>query len=115
MKQYINEYGKPCWEDVSTMDAFSEKLFYEVDMGEQPYTHYAERDYQWAFHSNLGSITILDRMTGFGWRDVETGFRDKEGKFWLASGDRDVRYSGAKTIGDAIYWVLVNANTCVGA
>lgn len=66
------------------------------------------------FDANLGSLTVLDRMTGFGYRDVETGFRDKDGKFWLASGNYDVRHSGSKTLGDAIEWIKRNANTCVG-
>ena len=114
MEQYTNDYGKLCWKSVTLEDTFSEGLCYEVDMGEQPFTSYGERDYQWAFHSNLGSITVLDRMTGFGWRDVETGYRDPEGKFWLASGDRDVRYSDAKTVGDAIEWVKMYANNCLG-
>ncbi len=114
MEQYINEHGKPVWKGVSLEDIFSEKLFYEVGMGEQPYTSYSVRDYQWAFHSNLGSITVLDRMTGFGWRDTETGYRDPEGKFWLASGDQDVRLGGSSTVGEAIQWVKARANTCMG-
>lgn len=56
---------------------------------------------------------MIDRMTGFGWRDVETGFRDKDGQFWLASGGLDVRYSGYKTIGEAIQWIKDRANTCI--
>ena len=114
MEQYVNEYGKPMWKGVSLEDAFSGDLFYEVDMGEQPYTPNGERDYQWAFHSNLGSLTVLDRMTGFGWRDDETGYRDPDRKFWLASGNKDVRYSNAATIGEAIEWVKARSNNCVG-
>ena len=74
-----------------------------------------ETDRQWALHTNLGSLTVLDRMTGFGWRDTETGYRDPDGKFWLASGMRDVRRSKAVTTQDAIDWVKRYANTCVGA
>ena len=110
MEKYVNEYGKLCHRGVSTSDTFTASLFHEVD----PNITNFDADRQWAFHSNLGSLTILDRRTGFGYRDVETGFRCKTGKFWLASGGYDVRHSGAKTIGDAIYGVLVRANTCVG-
>lgn len=37
-----------------------------------------------------------------------------EGKFWLASGNNDVRYSGAETVGEAIEWVKEQANNCRG-
>lgn len=108
MEQYINRHGKPSWKDVSTEDVFSEGLFYEVP-------DQVENDRQWAFHSNLGSITVLERMTGFGWWDTETGYRDPEGKFWLASCGHDVRWSGVATVGEAIKWVKDRANTCAGA
>lgn len=71
-------------------------------------------DQQVALHTNLGSLTVVDRMTGFGHRDTETGFRDPEGKFWLASGMYDVRNSGAITIQDAIEWVKTHANIIQG-
>lgn len=67
MEQCINECGKPVWKGVSLDGAFYEDLFYEVNMGGQSYTYSDEQDYLWAFHSNLGSLTVLDRMTGFGW------------------------------------------------
>jgi hypothetical protein len=53
-------------------------------------------------------------MTGYGYgqRDTETGYRDSDGLFWLASGCCDVRESGCKTIGEAIEWVKARANTC---
>jgi hypothetical protein len=70
-------------------------------------------DVQYALHTDIGSLTVLDRMTGFGYRDVETGFRDPEGRFWLASGNQDVRWSGVKTLGEAIEWVKNNENTCI--
>lgn len=108
MEQYINERGKPVWKDVSLDSAFSEYLFYEVP-------DQYEDNQQWAFHSNIGSITVLDRMTGCGYRDTETGYRDPEGKFWLASCGHDVRWSGVATVGEAIEWVKDRANTCVGA
>jgi hypothetical protein len=84
---------------------FSDGDFVEV--------HAIDGDQQFALHTNIGSLTVLDRLTGFGWRDIETGFRDKNGKFWLASGGFDVRQSGCKTIGEAIQWVKDRANTCV--
>lgn len=63
---------------------------------------------------NVGRFTVLDRMTGFGYRDVETGFKDMEGKFWLASGQKDVRDYPDMSIQDAVEWVKRHANQCVG-
>jgi hypothetical protein len=60
-------------------------------------------------HVDIGSLTVLDRMTGFGFRDTETGFRAPDGAWWLASGDHDVRLSGALTLGEAIEWVKRNS------
>lgn len=105
-KEYINAKGLTCYEGVDPSTPFTELTFslcpaYETDI-------------QYALHTNLGSLTVLDRMTGFGWRDIETGYRDKEGKFWLASGNLDVRESGAKTIQEAIDWVKKNAHNCKG-
>ncbi len=65
---------------------------------------------QWALHTDIGSLTVLDRLTGFGWRDTETGFRDPDGEFWLACGSKDVRHSNVKTLGQAIAWVKVNSD-----
>lgn len=91
-----------------TLDSpFSKELFEEVDM------RWSDGDKQIALHTDFGSLTVLDRMTGFGWRDVETGYRDPDGNFWLASGNQDVTESGSKTIGEAIEWVKERANTCV--
>ena len=45
-----------------------------------------EADILFAAKTDLGRITVLDRMTGYGHRDTETGFKDADGKFWLASG-----------------------------
>ena len=62
---------------------------------------------------NDGSaITVLDRR-GYV-RDVETGFRDKDNRFWLASGDFDIRKFGDITIRGAIDKIKKNANTCTG-
>lgn len=60
-------------------------------------------------------ITVLDRMTGFGHRDIETGFRDINGQFWLASGDFDIREFPLLGIDDAIRKIKENANNCRGS
>lgn len=108
MEKYINEYNKECWRSVTEDSPFSYNLFHHIS------DPYGDDDIQYAFHSELGSLTVLDRLTGFGWRDIETGYRDKNGKFWLASGGYDVRESGCVTVGDAVEWVKQRANTCTG-
>ena len=108
MEKYKHEKGQWIYKDVKPEDEFNDDLFTESKNN-------GHDDYQVYFHSNLGSLTVLDRMTGYGIRDTETGYRDTEGKFWLASCGQDVRNSGSKTIGEAIDWVKLNANTCVGA
>ncbi len=110
MKKYINEFDKECYKGVRLSSRFSADLFH------MPEYQGCDEDKHWALHTNHGSLTVVDRMTGFGHRDIETGFRDtdKNGRnFWLASGDCDVRDSGCKTIGEAIDWVKERANTCV--
>ena len=70
----------------------------------------------WVIDS-FGRITILDRLTGWGdgdVRDVETGYKDPQGKFWLASGSFDIREFPDKTIEEAIQFIKDNANTCNG-
>jgi hypothetical protein len=64
-----------------------------------------------------GKITVLDRMTGYGngIRDIETGYRNPQGLFWLASGGCDARSLNGTTYEDVIVWVQKNANTCIGA
>jgi hypothetical protein len=111
MEKYTNEHGKECWKGVDINTEFSRDLFHEVKMTIRESEY--EQDYQWAFHSELGSITVLDRRTGFGWRDIETGYRAPNSDFWLASGEIDVRLSGCKTVGEAIQWIKDNANTCI--
>lgn len=109
MEKYTNDYDKECYRGVEPGTPFIELEFHEVP--EQ-----MDTDKQWALHTNLGSLTVLDRMTGFGGgiRDIETGYRDPNGKFWLASCLNDVRESGATTMQEAIDWVKERANTCVG-
>lgn len=109
MEKYINEHSRECYRGVKPDTPFSELEFHEV-------TGQMDTDEQWALHTNLGTLTVLDRLTGFegGIRDTETGYRDPDGKFWLASCHNDVRKSGATTMQDAIDWVKERANTCVG-
>lgn len=108
MERYINEHNKPVYRGVTAETEFSSDLFH------MPEYQGIEDDESFAFHSEMGSITVLDRMTGFGWRDIETGYRSPDGKFWLASGQQDVRRSGCNTVGEAIEWVKARANNCVG-
>jgi len=114
VEKYTNEHGKECWRGVTLESPFSTDLFHEVTMRNDQHFSYDDQ-YQWAFHSELGALTVLDRRTGYGWRDTETGYRDPEGKFWLASGMLDVRKAECTTVGEAIAWVKENANNCKGA
>ena len=109
LEKYINDYGKECYRGVKVSTPFSDLDFYQVPFG------YETDDIQFALHTDIGSLTVLDRVTGFsyGVRDTETGFRDMDGNFWLASGMVDVRLSNAKTVGEAIEFVKQRANTCV--
>jgi len=108
MEKYTNELGKECYKGVEMFSPFDKSLFHE-------WKHNTYDEYQLILHTNLGSLTVLDRQTGFGpgIRDVETGFRDPDGKFWLASGGINVIASGCKTVGEAIDYVKAHANTCV--
>jgi len=107
MKKIINRYGKEFYTDVTENDAFDVVLFHEVK-------DQLPDDYQVALHTNLGSITVLNRLTGFGCRDIETAYRSPDNKFWLASGNFDIREKGCKTISDAIEKIKHNANICKG-
>ena len=108
MEQYINENNKPVYRGVTAETEFSSDLFHKPECQGIEYSE------SFAFHSELGSLTVLKRMTGFGYRDVETGFRSPDDRFWLASGGCDVRRSGCKTVGEAIERVKYHANTCTG-
>ena len=111
MEKYINDWGKPCYKGATEDTPLNPDDFHMPD--NQP-----EDGKSYALHTNLGSLTVLFRVTGFtgidGYplKDVETGFRDTDGKFWLASGNCDVRKSGCKTLGEAIAWVKSGANSC---
>ena len=106
MEKYINDYGKPCYKGVTNDSAISLNSFHVVEQGEE--------QSQYALHTNMGSITILHRLTGLGWYDTESGYRDTEGEFWLASGQYDVRYAGLTTMQEHIDWIKDRANTCIG-
>ena len=105
VERKLNEHGKYVWCGITESTPFSSDMFDQLPKWND--------NYQSTLHTNIGSITVVDRLTGFGWRDIETGFRDKEGKFWLASGGCDVRASGSKNFGEAIRWIKENANTCI--
>lgn len=109
IKKLKNEFGKEHYLEVTEETPFSDLEFHEVP-------DQMETNKQWALHTNIGSLTVLDRLTGYegGVRDIETGYRATDGKFWLASGGHDVRQSAAETMQDAIDWVKQNANTCAG-
>jgi hypothetical protein len=59
------------------------------------------------------SISVVDRMTGFGHRDIETGVR-VDGAFWLASGDFDIRWFCDLTIEQAVEKIKSESNNCIG-
>lgn len=66
-------------------------------------------------HLSDGSrLTVLHRLTGYGIFDTETSYRDPFGKFWLASGNQDIRRYPELTVEQAIEWVKTHANTCIG-
>lgn len=67
--------------------------------------------------ANGGTITVLVRRTGWGDGsifDTETGYRSPDGKFWLASGNFDVREYNPATEEEAVALIKSRANTCVG-
>lgn len=117
MQLTINKYDKPFWVGVDEHSLITEKNFHKVKMPDMRREE-KERDpeIQFAFHCSLGSITVLDRMKGYGFgiRDIETGFRDVDGKFWLASGMFDVRDHMPMKFSDAVAMIKKNANNCIG-
>ena len=114
MEKFINEYGKEVWCGITEDTKFNDLMFHEVEMYKDPFAEDYEQDKQWVMHTNLGSITVLDRMTGFGYRDIETGYRCTDGKFWLASGNFDIRTLSPDTIGRAINLIKQYSNNCQG-
>lgn len=117
MQLTTNEHGKPFWIGVEEESLVIDENFHEVNMSNKFLEELEEDpDIQFAFHCNLGSITVLDRMTGYGFgiRDTETGYRDPDGKFWLASGMFDIRDHMPMQFADAVKLIKQNANNCVG-
>ena len=90
---------------------WQETITYKGRYGEEDDTLYY---YYLGQYGLSDRITVVDRMTGFGWRDIETGYTDLKGKFWLASGDFDIRDFPELTIEQAIAKIKANANNCVG-
>ena len=101
------------WVGISKDTKFDTKYFLEEDLGP---CNMSEDTLRACHTCALGSITVLDRLTGYeGYvRDVETGFRDLHGEFWLASGNFDILEQGCETFGEAIALIKKNANNCVG-
>ena len=102
---------------VTEATEFSQALFHRVTehiFADDVHVFEDKADEQFAAHCSPGSITILNRMTGFDWRDIETGYRAPDGKFWLASGNFDIREMNCQTFGEAIACIKANANTCMG-
>jgi hypothetical protein len=108
MDKYTNEKGSEYYFGTKQDSPFSADLFHTIE--HKGLDEYDDQNQQWALHTNIGSLTVVDRMTGFGFRDTETGFRDPDGGFWLATGQKDVRRSGARTVGEAIQWVKDRAD-----
>ena len=90
-------------------------MFVSSEVNKFEYEEYSDVLYS---HSlmNSGRVTVLDRMTGFGYRDIETGYRSPCGGFWLASGGYDVRDHLAEFADEdaMIEWIIARANTCAG-
>ena len=111
-----DEPTNPSLEQVGCDALLTQKIgeleFKEVEINQ--YFKTQKLDALSAHHAEWGSITVLDRMTGFGWRDVETGFKDPDGRFWLASGNFSIRMFPDLTVKEAIAKIKENANTCQG-
>ncbi len=67
---------------------------------------------------NGGAITVVHRLTGYGYGvwDTETGYRSPCGKFWLASGDWDIREHLHRFDSEEamISWIIERSNNCRG-
>lgn len=64
-------------------------------------------------------FTVLNRMSGFGWRDIETGYCDnylaplESPNMWIATGF-DIRNYPDATLEEAVQLIKNNANVCRG-
>jgi hypothetical protein len=77
-------------------------------------TEHCESDVLYAVNLEDGSmITVLDRETGYcyGIRDIETGYRDSNKKFCLASCGFDIREYFDLSVNDAIELIKKESNT----
>ncbi len=91
----------------TSLQKVGDLTFKEVSCGED--------NKQLVCNGEWGSISVLDRVTSlFGWRDIETGYFDLDGCFWLASGNFDVRDFPELSIDEAIGLIKKRANTCIG-
>ncbi|MDA5482155.1 hypothetical protein PGS49_16030 [Yersinia intermedia] len=93
---------------------------------QRPFDSWSEPDILFIFNAgHYGRITILNRMTGYGYRDTETGFcewssphRFTHRDFWLASNGFDIRET--INFNDEMLWdsivrfIKLNANTVIG-
>lgn len=106
--------GKSLYSGVTLDTPMSSLIFHQVDMSWNE-----SNDIQLALHTNLGSLTVLDRLTGYysysgRIRDTETGYREPDGTFWLASGGVNLLEElEGKTWIDAVDFVKVRSNTCM--
>lgn len=57
MEKYINEHNREVFKGVELDSQFDSEMFHLVT------SHVFECDVQYACHTNIGSITVLDRMT----------------------------------------------------
>ena len=74
-------------------------------------------DRLYSAYTELGRITILSRLTGWGdgdIRDTETGYKDTHSEFWLASGGFDIRDFPELTVEEAVIFIKKSATVCVG-
>lgn len=74
-------------------------------------------DRLYSAYTELGRITILNRLTGWGdgdVRDTETGYKDTHNEFWLASGGFDIRDFPELTVEEAVVFIKKSATVCVG-
>ena len=64
-------------------------------------------------------FTVLDRMTGFGWRDIETGYCDnylaplESPNMWIAT-RLDIRNYRELTLTEAVKLIKKKADVCRG-
>jgi len=90
------------------------KTIKDLQFSIEEHSHSYGKNIQFFSKTKWGTISILDRVTGYGYRDIESGYTDPDGYFWLASGKFDIRSYPDLTIHDAIQKIKDNANICIG-